>query len=201
MTEATRQRPALDWLLLCAWVGVIYATLPVARWIRDWFTERGKLDLLGQVPIAILAAGLAAGLWWLVVRRRERRPSTYVYLALIVAAYAVVLVRLAEFAVERLHLIEYGLVAYFAVRCTRHTLERRWAYGVALLIVVNVGYVDEVIQYFLPLRYYDPRDVVTNALSGLLGLFVVMAITRPDATGASGAIDGQSLEAGAAPGA
>ena len=37
---------------------------------------------------------------------------------------------------------------------------------------MSVGLVDEIIQWFLPNRYGDMRDVVMNSLGGISGLWL-----------------------------
>lgn len=72
---------------------------------------------------------------------------------------------------ERLHLLEYGVVALMLERAVsiqqwRHP---RWLRLPALaLAVAAVGWLDEGIQAALPNRQYDPWDVGFNALALLL---------------------------------
>ena len=40
------------------------------------------------------------------------------------------------------------------------------------LLIVSVGLVDEIIQWYLPNRYGDIRDVVMNSLGGVSGLWL-----------------------------
>ena len=40
------------------------------------------------------------------------------------------------------------------------------------LFIMSVGLVDEIIQWFLPNRYGDIRDVVMNSLGGVSGLWL-----------------------------
>ena len=40
------------------------------------------------------------------------------------------------------------------------------------LLIVSVGLVDEIIQWYLPNRYGDIRDVMMNSLGGISGLWL-----------------------------
>ena len=44
---------------------------------------------------------------------------------------------------------------------------------VALVLTVLVGVGDESIQWILPQRFFEVKDVVLNAVSGVLGLLTV----------------------------
>lgn len=82
---------------------------------------------------------------------------------------------------ERTHLFEYSLVAlllYLAL------LERRdngvHVSGPALLAIgatVVIGVVDELVQYFMPSRVFDPIDIAFNTLAAGLAV-VAVAVLR-----------------------
>ena len=48
----------------------------------------------------------------------------------------------------------------------------------AFIFAAIIGYLGEGIQKFLPWRVFEIRDIITNVLSGLLGV-VLFAISRP----------------------
>ncbi|NQU94849.1 MAG: VanZ family protein [Candidatus Omnitrophica bacterium] len=95
------------------------------------------------------------------------RQSIYVF------ALATVLILLQTYFAERLHVIEYGLLGYLALRDfsgkgLRGTISD--CIKPALLFVLWVSMLDEGFQWILPYRTGDIRDVITNMASGFLGV-------------------------------
>ena len=71
---------------------------------------------------------------------------------------------------ERVHFIQYGLLGLLVSRAYKiSSFKMLLASG---LLIVSVGLVDEIIQWYLPNRYGDIRDVVMNSLGGLSGLWL-----------------------------
>jgi hypothetical protein len=80
--------------------------------------------------------------------------------------------------IERSHLLLYGVLGLLAWRAAGHwragAARLAWAAGLCAL----VGLADETAQYFHPQRVFDPRDVVTNALSAALAMGAVALLAR-----------------------
>ena len=71
---------------------------------------------------------------------------------------------------ERLHFIQYGLLGMLVSRAYEiSSFKILLASG---LFIMSVGLVVEIIQWFLPNRYGDIRDVVMNSLGGVSGLWL-----------------------------
>jgi hypothetical protein len=70
--------------------------------------------------------------------------------------------------VEAVHLVEYGILGVLAARALRHHAADSGSLLAAGLLVALVGTLDEVIQWLVPNRFFDLRDVVINAGSGAL---------------------------------
>ncbi len=64
--------------------------------------------------------------------------------------------------VERVHVLLFGLFGFLS--------QRLFGTKVALIICLTVSGLDELLQYFLPDRVGDLRDVLTNAVSSILGI-------------------------------
>ena len=94
-------------------------------------------------------------------------------LSLVVAAYAYLLGEFARFPAERLHLVEYGFMGYIIFRALRVDMDWRLAYLAAWGIAVLVGIGDECIQWVLPQRFFEVKDIQLNAVSAALGLAVL----------------------------
>lgn len=163
------------------WVGaasmlvLIYSTLSSARVVVDWLRERNMLRLSVALLLLIVGVLILRDL----LRRRPGRHALAV-MAGFTVIYLVLLVVMGR-AEERLHLVEYGLVAAFIYRAL---MERRVhgaaprippAFG-AVLLTAGFGWLDEAIQAVLPSRVYDLRDVAFNAAAGLLTVTATMAL-------------------------
>lgn len=162
------------WGLVWAWVMLIYSTLYIVRPICAFLEKTTPFNQLttGMIFIAF-AAVIIYGIVWL----HLRRPSTFVLLALIGVCY-VYGVMVIPFPAEKIHFLQYGVLAFLCYRALRADFSRRKAYIFAILLTTVFGWIDEGIQHLLPNRYYELRDVALNSISGVLGLFLVFIFER-----------------------
>ncbi|MDH3743617.1 MAG: VanZ family protein [Acidobacteriota bacterium] len=160
------------WILAALWLLLIYSTLYLVRGPIEYLRDRNLLR-------ATVALVFAAAAGWIFLAVRRRRPGWREW-TLLVAAAGLYLVGLwwLEQPEERLHLLEYGLLAglvYSALLERRGFGGRVPAQRAPFSIVVAAagftllaGWIDEGIQHLLPNRHYDLRDVVLNLAAGLL---------------------------------
>ena len=161
-----RERRLWVWTLLV--VAAIYATLGLATAWAGVLRDSGLLTVFFVGAMLLIGAAV-------VTRGLQVRPGGLeVAVALGVAAvYGLVFVRMA-LETERSHLIEYGVVALLI----HEALTERASQGrrvpvpalLAFLAAVVVGAVDEGIQAFLPVRVFDPQDILFNALAAFMAI-------------------------------
>ena len=71
---------------------------------------------------------------------------------------------------ERIHFIEYGLLGIFVIR---PYATGTWKFLLpAFLLVCLIGAGDELIQWFLPNRVGEWKDVGLNVIGGFFGLWI-----------------------------
>lgn len=162
------------WILAGSWAGFIYATLYIVRPICDFFAQYSWFSFSVNISI-VLCIGVFIGLGF--KARKVRRLSTYLLLILVISGYGLGM-KLISIPAERIHFIEYGILAYLVYRALILDINNKWVYLWALLIASLIGAGDEAIQYFLPNRHYEFRDICLNSASAALGLFFVYVINR-----------------------
>lgn len=80
--------------------------------------------------------------------------------------------------VEQIHLVEYAGLGAVAALFLQRTA-RPWRVVLRLAgIVAAVGLADEILQFFLPQRFFQWSDVFLNWAGGLIGLTIVGTIVR-----------------------
>ncbi len=144
---------------LFAWLLLLYATLDVVRDVVNWLRPGGWLG----PTVSVAFAGTALVVLSILMRLSQHRWRTLAALAVVALTYVLVLWQMPR-PEERMHLLEYGVVALlaFAAFPGRHRYVR------ALVFTLAAGWLDEGIQALLPSRVYDLRDVGFNALAGVL---------------------------------
>jgi hypothetical protein len=177
MSLFTSSRERRLWLWTLAVVAAIYSTLGAAP---EMASQLRDLDLLDEafwlglylIPAAILALGLNA---------RPRGVEIGVALG-VVAVYIIVINRLTFFAEERSHMVEYSMVALFAYHAlVEREKNRRLRFSpawTAFAIASLVGLLDEIIQLFLPNRYFDLVDIGFNAFSAAMAIIASLVLAR-----------------------
>jgi arylsulfatase A-like enzyme len=165
------------WGLAWGYIAFVYSTIPLMPLVWRTLSEhtQGAARYLGIAAVVGLGIALLAKVR---TPRGGRRWLTWAGLLGIGLAYAYLLQHFARFPAERLHLVEYGLVSYLLLRALSLDLPAPRAYIVALLLTALVGAGDELIQWVLPQRVFELKDVQLNIVSGGLGLLAVRLTLR-----------------------
>lgn len=151
------------WILAAIVQAAIFASASLAARVASSVREN-DLSAVSFITTLVLV-GLAVTL----ISTRRQPILTRIGLAIgVIAIYWMAAVRI-EVMEERTHLFEYSLVGvlvYQALAERGVRLPSAWAVGVTALL----GLADEIIQLFVPGRFFDWRDVGFNALAGLMAV-------------------------------
>ncbi len=168
------RKSLLRWLAVVAWVVVIYTAIPFVRSLREYFVARWPAELIGIGVILVVVAVCAAGLIHL--RRRRRLLVTDAAWLLTVTAVLVIWAwRLMGQPEETVHFLEYGVLGVLLYRALRIRIQDSSVLVAGALIGILVGIFDEIIQWLVPGRFWDFRDIVLNGGASIL---VQIAISR-----------------------
>jgi hypothetical protein len=81
-------------------------------------------------------------------------------------------------AVERVHFVQYGLIAFLFYRAWREAGDPS-VLVLPLLAAFSVGTLDEWLQWFIPYRVGEAHDVFINLAAIICGLLFALAILPP----------------------
>ncbi len=146
--------------------------------LRDSLGERFALLM------ALVVGAAAAGAVGFALRRiRENRGARYVALGLallIAGAYAAAAqTGNAEVdAVERFHFVEYGLITFLFYKAWRPSHDAS-ALVMPVLAAFIVGVCEEWLQWFIPARVGEVRDVLLNLVAIGCGLLFCVGLDPP----------------------
>jgi hypothetical protein len=81
---------------------------------------------------------------------------------------------------EKTHFVTYGVLAWFVLRAVEVDRGGPASYLIAALVVGVLGWGEEVIQYYMPRRHFEWKDVGLNLVSGVLALAAIHALRGPE---------------------
>ena len=166
------------WLFALLYTVAIFFLAQYVPAFWSWMTAQFGTESAGNlvdrvVPIAGLVVLVLAIAFW-----RVRRPVTYLWLIAVSLGYFYLLTLYCEYPVERIHLLQYSLLAWVYYRALRLDTDYRTAIAGGAIAVLVVGVVDELIQHYLPDRSGTMADALLNWLAGGLGLIALIALHR-----------------------
>jgi hypothetical protein len=159
------------WRWFFIYCALLYISLPWAPMI--WSKLIAILGRPGKnLPFITLAAAfIFINLVFLRLKKHTRLLGPAIMVLVFVIFYAII--KGLKLPAERMHVLEYGLLAAIIFYALKKEQNAWLIYTKILFIGAAVGLFDEVIQYFLPNRVFDLRDIAVNALSVLLGAVIV----------------------------
>jgi hypothetical protein len=170
-------------VLAIAAAAAVILSAPFVREIRDWlratFPDRFVVIVGSVVGVTIALAVVVA-----IRRIRDRRALRYGVIAaalLLGTGYALANAtgnREVD-AVERFHFIEYGLVTFLFYRAWRPIGDASM-FVLPVLAGLLVGTLEEWLQWFIPGRVGDMRDVFLNGAAILSGLLFSIGVDPPE---------------------
>lgn len=147
-------------LVLFIYVLIIYSSLPMARGLLNWISSSGWSEGFSFfVNTVLIIAGA------LLVVYAFYKGGMKALWAMVSVTGLLILALSLERPEERLHFLEYFVLGVITKRAIGGITKQ-------VAFVLLVGLVDEGIQYLLPQRVGDLRDVLFNAISSLTGLLV-----------------------------
>ena len=162
---------------MIAWTGVIYATIPMARMIQRWVSANFGADTFSWTVYGVVAITFGIAWRWFSQQAIPGTARAKVVLVLLAAAFAYGTWFLRARPEEALHFVQYGLLSALAYRAFAEGGANRATYLKAFLLTAILGSVDEVIQWMVPKRFFDFRDIAINVIAGgLIQLGLVLGI-------------------------
>ena len=155
------------WVLILVYVLFIYVSLPyfpVFIGLMRSFIPKELLDLL-SLALSILFFLLLSV--WIYIKNYKAKQFLLIISPLLLLTY---LSLSLDVWVERIHFIEYAVLGLLISRA----VNVRTLHGIIYTgcLVTLIGAVDEIIQWFLPNRVGDMRDVFMNSVGGLSGIWL-----------------------------
>ncbi|MCJ7563482.1 MAG: VanZ family protein [Candidatus Aminicenantes bacterium] len=160
----------------------IYLTVPLARRIQRFVYVRWGREVFLYFVLSVLALGFLILLSVLIVKLKIKTPSNYIWLLITGGLYAYFALQLKSSPEEAVHFLEYGLLGYFLFRALNLSIRDKSVYLSATLFALLIGTFDEILQWIIPLRYWDFRDAGLNGLSGGLFQLAVWKVVKPKTT-------------------
>lgn len=173
MIEKLKRRRTY-WGCAFLWVLLIYSTLYIVRPVTNYLKEVTPFSLTVNAFLIIVLVGLIINLCRSI---KIRKLLSYVLLCFTFFIYGF-LILILERPEERIHLFQYGVLAFLIYRALRIDLTMLISLILGFVLTSLLGWGDEGIQNLLPNRYYETKDVMLNCVSGALGLLLTFIFER-----------------------
>ncbi len=151
---------------MIGYILVIFASLP---FVREVVIALRQQHLLGAAVTLLYFVAAVALVYHVVFDVRLSDRIAFLALVILAAATGAMILGLS-IPEERIHFVQYGLLALLARSALAWYFKPWQQYVGAFLIAASAGWIDELIQGLLPDRVYDLRDVAINAVAAMLAL-------------------------------
>jgi hypothetical protein len=165
-------------LAAALWIGLIYATIPFVRGLREAFAARWPVELIAYAVVVIVIGAGAAAI--AVLQRHQVHISLADILWLVGVAAIIVLWtrRLMGRPEEAVHFLEYGVLGVLLFQVFDDRVADATVYAAATLTGLLIGTVDEIIQWLVPGRFWDFRDIVLNGSAVALAQVAIWRLLK-----------------------
>jgi hypothetical protein len=170
-------------LLACAASAAIVLAAPfmgrLQTLLRASISTRAYVVLLGVVVAGAILTAIVVAFTRITAHRGRRIAAMAIAIGLGVAYTSVLATGIPEIdAVERVHFVEYGLIAVLFYRVWRRAGDLS-TIVLPILCGFIVGTLDEWLQWFIPYRVGEMHDVLLNFTALVCGMLFGVALEPP----------------------
>ena len=148
----------------------------VFKFVQTHIGKKGLVILVGLLLAIPTLAFLIYTILDNIKRKSFSLPKTLV-IAIVLIMILVLAWQIENFA-ERIHIVEYAILGWFAARDLIKVNKKIKGAILACVFCAAVGLTDEIFQWILPYRYFDLNDIVFNALGGAWGGVLYLITTE-----------------------
>lgn len=154
--------------------------MPVARGLQQFIYNTVGREFFTYTVVFSVFTVLFVLFYYFVFKLKVRRTSQYLWLLACAGLYIYFTIKLTEHPEEAVHFIEYGLLSYFLFIALNHRVRDWTIYFTIAFFISFVGTVDEFLQWILPSRVWDVKDIGLNILAGIIFLLGVRKGIMPE---------------------
>lgn len=151
-------------------VGFAFYILLSAPWIQNFSRWLRSHNLL-RITLCLLFAAVLLYLLIYFITQVRLQAKAYITFALVIT-FGFLLMRGLYSLEEKLHFLEYALLALFFFKALKFHFHDFRRYLFAILLASATGLADELWQGLLPNRVCDPWDIYYNFAGGTLGILM-----------------------------
>ena len=154
--------PGKAWLVVIIWSLVIFATIPLARTIGELVAQQWGKEAFTYSVLVVIVVALAFAVFS-VIRHRSAVAGSLFWLIATAAVFVIYTIQLGKKSPEEaIHFVQYGVLGVLVFRALAFKRHDVSIYFSAAVIGGMIGIVDEIIQWLVPQRQWDLRDVWIN---------------------------------------
>ncbi|MDJ0956744.1 MAG: VanZ family protein [Arenicellales bacterium] len=177
LDKLPKESERLSWLYVVLWTLMIYSTIPFARPVAEWIAK--NLGIQFFLHIAATAGVIGLILVFINLKGRSLPLRSYFWLTGVTVTIIATAYQLREVPADVIHLVEYVILSILVYRALLHRIHDYSIYFLATLMVAIIGTLEECIQWLVPSRVFDLRDIRTNFIAGGLAQLAIGAGLRP----------------------
>ena len=155
------------WVLIIIYVLFIYVSLPYFPAFISVLRSFISKELLNLLSMGLSISFFLLLSVWIYNKKYKVKQFLLIISPLLLLTY---LSLSLDVWVERIHFVEYAVLGLLISRAVNVRTLQGIIYTGCLITLI--GAVDEIIQWFLPNRVGDLRDVTMNSFGGLSGLWL-----------------------------
>lgn len=152
------------WIFIGIYITLLYISLPVVRGLLNFLYSSIGKDALDISLGVISVTGVLFFFYYEKIWNLEWKRITAFVFILIFFTITMQLIKIPE---ERVHILEYGflgILVYKGYKISKQSLLR------SVIFVGTIGVGDELIQWLLPNRVGEIKDIGLNLLGGIFGV-------------------------------
>ena len=155
------------WVLISIYILFIFVSLPFFPTFINVLSSFISKEILNLLSLVLSVSFFLMLSIWIYNKKYKVNQFLLIISPLLLLTYFSLSL---DVWVERIHFIEYAVLGLLISRAVNvRTLQGIIA---TCCLITLIGVVDEIIQWFLPNRVGDMRDVAMNSFGGLSGLWL-----------------------------